>query len=307
MPSRHNMPSAENIPSTPPLAALLQRACVLEVTARKAGNVHPEAEFDDLNFEDFLRSAAASTPWLAKAAQIGVGRAILAATQATQRAVGTNTNLGISLLLAPLAAVPLDVSLEQGIGDVLTSLTSQDAHDVYTAIRHTQPGGLGEVTEGDIHSAPTGSLVEMMMLAAPRDLIAAQYATHFDLVLHEGCKILADWSSQQAEDQSPKDQPESDPFESDLQFDETATIGLHLTLISRHGDSLIARKCGEKVANVAQRHAERVLKLGWPHTIQGKAEFDRFDHWLRADGHRRNPGTTADLTAAILFATLRGR
>ena len=32
------------------------------------------------------------------------------------------------------------------------------------------------------------------------------------------------------------------------------------------------------------------------------AEFDAF---LRADGNRRNPGTTADLIAAILFAGLR--
>ena len=34
-------------------------------------------------------------------------------------------------------------------------------------------------------------------------------------------------------------------------------------------------------------------------------ELDKFDAWLRADGHRRNPGTTADLIAATLFAALR--
>ena len=31
----------------------------------------------------------------------------------------------------------------------------------------------------------------------------------------------------------------------------------------------------------------------------------RFDAWLRADGHARNPGATADLMAAALFAALR--
>ena len=30
-----------------------------------------------------------------------------------------------------------------------------------------------------------------------------------------------------------------------------------------------------------------------------------FDFWLRSDGHRRNPGTTADLVAAGLFVLLR--
>lgn len=29
-----------------------------------------------------------------------------------------------------------------------------------------------------------------------------------------------------------------------------------------------------------------------------------FDFWLRSDGHRRNPGTTADLLAAALFVLL---
>jgi triphosphoribosyl-dephospho-CoA synthase len=31
------------------------------------------------------------------------------------------------------------------------------------------------------------------------------------------------------------------------------------------------------------------------------------DFWLRTDGHRRNPGTTADLIAAGLFVGLRER
>ena len=35
------------------------------------------------------------------------------------------------------------------------------------------------------------------------------------------------------------------------------------------------------------------------------AELAGFDAWLRADGHRRNPGTTADLIAATLFAGFR--
>ena len=35
--------------------------------------------------------------------------------------------------------------------------------------------------------------------------------------------------------------------------------------------------------------------------------FEEFDAFLRADGHRRNPGTTADMIAAVLFAALRDR
>ena len=37
----------------------------------------------------------------------------------------------------------------------------------------------------------------------------------------------------------------------------------------------------------------------------GDAAAADFDFWLRADGNRRNPGATADLVAAALFAGLR--
>ena len=52
-------------------------------------------------------------------------------------------------------------------------------------------------------------------------------------------------------------------------------------------------------------HAAAVLAAGWPHTDAGRVAIAEFDHWLRADGHRRNPGTTADLVAACLFVALR--
>jgi len=267
------------------LTDLIERACVLEVSARKSGNVHPEAEFEDLNHEDFIRSAAAAAPWLARAGHIGVGRAVRAAVEATRRAVGTNTNLGIALLVAPLASVPLEVPLVDGIGSVLDSLTIDDAIEVYQAIRMTQPGGLGEAGEADVADAPTGTLTQMMSLAADRDLIALQYANQFATVLQEG---LPEYQQRLARHD-----------------EETAIIGLHLWLIAEHGDSLITRKCGSEVSDEARHRAAQVLKTGWPDTVASERAFLHYDHWLRGDGHRRNPGSTADLVAAILFCHLR--
>ena len=85
---------------------LAQAACLLEVTARKPGNVHRYADLPGLHFVDFLLSAMAIAEPLDQAGITGVGRAVLAAIEATRRVVSTNTNLGIVLLLAPLAAVP---------------------------------------------------------------------------------------------------------------------------------------------------------------------------------------------------------
>ena len=38
-----------------------------------------------------------------------------------------------------------------------------------------------------------------------------------------------------------------------------------------------------------------------------RAVIADFDFWLRSDGHRLNPGTSADIIAAALFVLLRER
>ncbi len=72
-----------------------QLACVWEVTARKPGNVHRYADFDDLSYLDFLTSAAAVAPALAASPDQRVGATVLEGVRRTRRVVATNSNLGI--------------------------------------------------------------------------------------------------------------------------------------------------------------------------------------------------------------------
>src|ERR1051326_4294349 len=146
----------------PTLEEMLRAACVLEATARKAGNVHPEASFADLAYQDFIISADAAAPILARTGELGVGHAIFEAVAATKNITRSNTNLGIILLLAPLAAVPRHTRLADGIGDVLKGLTLEDAQWAYQAIRLAQPGGMGQVDNEDISRPPTTTLREAM-------------------------------------------------------------------------------------------------------------------------------------------------
>ena len=85
------------------LAAAAQLACVLEVSAEKPGNITPTHDFGDTSFEDMVRSAIALGPEIGRAGERGVGETVLASVRATRRVAGANTNLGIALLLAPLA------------------------------------------------------------------------------------------------------------------------------------------------------------------------------------------------------------
>jgi triphosphoribosyl-dephospho-CoA synthase len=268
------------------LQKAIQTACFLEATARKPGNVHPQASFEDLTYDDFLRSANVIALVLARSQKQSVGRTILTAIERTHSQNPRNTNLGIVLLLTPLAAVTKDIPLAEGISGVLAGLTKQDASLAYRAIRLARPGGMEEVAEEDLLNEPTVTLLEAMRLAADRDTIALQYANQFDLVLNVGVPIL----------EAAKD------FANEW---ENAIINLHLQLMSRCPDTLIARKSGIEEARQASRLAQKVLDAGWPNTETGSRRIKEFDDWLRADGHRRNPGTTADLVAATLFAALR--
>jgi triphosphoribosyl-dephospho-CoA synthase len=199
----------ERAPSSVPLQAAdvaiaAQLACLLEASAPKPGNVSPGRHFDDLRYEDFLASAAAIGAPLAGAGTRPVGATIHLAVEATARWTRSNSNLGIVLLLAPLAKAALESTdastvrlkadttpspvvsgfsrtLREAVDRVLAETTIDDAREVYAAIRRAAPGGLGRVDDQDVADEPTQALVDVMRLAADRDGIAREYATGFEM------------------------------------------------------------------------------------------------------------------------------
>jgi len=271
----------------PQCGELAKIACVAEVCAPKAGNVHPGAGFADVTWQDFVESAQAVAPVLDRATELGVGRTILDAVKVTKEAVGSNTNLGILLLLAPLCAVPVDEPLAQGVQRVLAATDQNDAQQIYEAIRIAQPGGLGHADKADVdQGAPDVGLVEAMKWAADRDDVAREYVTGFDDVLN----VIALRLAQHYVDRQALVQ---------------AIVYVHLEQMARRADTLIARKCGQEVAAESSMRAATVLDTGWPDSSAGREAFVELDAWLRGDGNQRNPGTSADLICAGLFVALR--
>lgn len=268
------------------IADLVRQACRLEVLAAKPGNVSPSHSFADSDVRDFLQSADAIAPILATATSQPIGRSILDAVVATRRAVGHNTNLGIILLLAPLCAVQ-DWSDARGqLRKVLSKTSIADATLLYEAIRIASPGGLGDAAEQDVADAPTLTLQECMQLAGHRDSIANQYCTGYKFVFETGLDLLqqtSTWTSH---------------LESRLGW-------VAVQILALQSDSLIARKCGSDIAATTQNLAKATLSAGWPFESHGDIAYNSLHAFLIGDGHRRNPGTTADLIAAILFCGLR--
>ncbi len=263
-------------------------ACRLELMALKPGNVHIHAEGHGMSVTQFLDSAAAIAPILATPGH-RVGEAILHAVGATRDVAGCNTNLGIVLLLAPLAAAALcrdkGEPLRMRLARVLDTLSVADAADAFAAIRLALPAGLGETPQHDVADAPRVDLRAAMAAAADRDLIARQYATAFADVFTFG---VARGRSALRRGASAAE----------------AASAIHLGFMALHPDTHIARKHGAAVAERVRDQAfrlERRLAVG--SAFGGHSGTARrllaFDRALKRRG--LNPGTSADLTVACLF------
>ena len=264
-------------------------ACGLDVAVRKPGNVSRHSAGHGMEAQAFLASAEASAgPLFTRG--MPVGERIEAAVAATRAAVGCNTNLGILLLCAPLAAalerrdgieegVP---TLRSGLHAVLADLDIDDAAAAYRAIAHANPGGLGRSSEQDVAAAPTIDLRAAMALAADRDSIARQYADGYVDVFDCGLAALrvAQLTSAGLA---------------------TAVQSVFLAFLAAWPDTHIVRKLGLGAAQSVTSDA-----AGWrarfdqdPAAGESQA-FADWDDCLKTTGI--NPGTTADLTVCTLFA-----
>jgi triphosphoribosyl-dephospho-CoA synthase len=274
------MRSAEEV------AGAAQLACVLEASAEKPGNITPSHDFADTSYEDMLRSAIALGPEVGRAAERGVGATVLAAVRATRRVAGSNTNLGIALLLAPLArAARLGGPRRERTEEILGALTLDDGRDAYAAIREAGAGGLDEPVEHDVRDEPGLPLRAAMAEAAGRDSVAGEYATGYAITFDLGLPALR---AALDDGLTPR----------------AATVELALRLLAAVPDTLIARKRGRAAAEEVSAGATAVLDAGGVRTQAGGAALAAFDAELRRDGHALNPGTTADLVTAVLFVAL---
>jgi len=269
---------------------LASLACLIEATTPKPGNVHRGADFEDLTFPDFVVSAEILGHVNDRTDAMSVGETIREIVLRTKSVVRTNSNLGIALLIAVLAKCATPDGIDRWrVRHVLDSLDEMDSAAVYDAIRIANPGGLGTVDRFDIHGAAPLEILDAMRLACDRDLIARQYVCGFEDVFDHVTPLIVEGRRK------------AGSLSGGIVF-------AHLSLIARNGDSLIRRKCGQHASDHARFLADKAIQR----LEQGRMEeylraTGELDFWMRSDGHRRNPGTTADLIAAGLFVGLANR
>lgn len=266
------------------IEAAFRWACLTELDAPKPGNVHAFADGHRMTVDEFVRSAdAAAAPLSAQGARVGlrIHRAVIA----TFAAVGTNTNLGIILLCAPLAAAAERdaTNLRNALHQVLQDLNVDDADLAFRSIVRAAPAGLGHSAQHDVFNPATVSLLQAMSEAANRDMVARQYTTDFADIFDHGLPLFASvihrWG--------------------DAKW---ATLATFLGFLSAFPDSHIARKLGAETAHCVQDAA-----LEFARRLQAAERPDQvlpalltWDAALKEKAI--NPGTSADLTVATLFA-----
>jgi triphosphoribosyl-dephospho-CoA synthase len=258
-------------------------ACRDEIEAPKPGNVHVFADGHGMTVRDFLRSAEAAALALTSPSS-PVGLRILAAVEATFAAAGMNTNLGIILLCAPLAAAAeAGGDLHNALRKILAGLTLADAAFAFQAILRASPAGLGTARRHDVHGEADVTLLEAMREAAGRDRIAFQYAFDFIDVFETGVRALANARK--------RGWPAPWPV-----------VSVYLAFLAGFPDSHVARKHGSdaaaRVQNEARDARERYMNATNPE--EAFRDLLAFDRRLKASG--LNPGTSADLTVASVFA-----
>jgi triphosphoribosyl-dephospho-CoA synthase len=260
-------------------------ACLAELDALKPGNVHRFGAGHGMSVTDFEASAAAAAPYLAQTG-LGVGTRIRLAVEATKTAAGQNTNLGILLLAGPLAAAALQSDggdLQHRLNGVLANLSVQDAREAYRAIRHASPGGLGVAPRHDVALDPDVSLLEAMRAAEADDRIAWNYTHGFADIFALGLPSLEEGRKRWNER----------PW---------AVTGVYLGFLAAFPDTLIQRKFGAAAAAAVCKEAadlqRRLAECERPGPMA--APLMAFDRALKDRG--LNPGTSADLTVATLFA-----
>jgi triphosphoribosyl-dephospho-CoA synthase len=294
----------------------LQLGILLEISANKPGNVSRLADFHGTKYEHFLASAVALRPSLETAARqgamisrgeiepsnVGIGRIVKnAVEEVSVWQHGGNTLLGTILLLSPLAvAAGMSFSddnkfsidnLRRSLKQVSESTSPLDAVAVYEAINIANPNGLANMAPTlDVNDTSSKkkilekkiNLFEIFRISASYDSISREWVENFPITFEIGLPFL--YNQLEVTDLN------------------TAIIRTFLRVLARVPDTLIRRKAGMEKAEDISRKAEKILN--GLSTVKGSQELLDFDKELRGSRNQLNPGTTADIIAAVLAVSI---
>ena len=280
------------------IAKIAQIASALEVSGYpKPGNVHRTRNYDDMEFEDFIISGIVIGDTIRSATtdvdveNPRLGKYILEAVSETDKWIKNNTNLGIVMMITPIA-VGAAISdkfedIRENVKLLMANTSVDDACDLYDAINIADAGGMGNQDEYDVASdnakkelrENNQTMFDVLKISAPWDMLAREMTSDMPAVFEIGYPTY-----HRLKDEKIKND---------------ACVLTFLTILSQVPDTLISRKYGDDEALKVSMMTRDLLKM------KDNPDFDErlreFDDYLFKNKY--NPGTTADLTAASIFVS----
>ncbi|MFX1317544.1 MAG: triphosphoribosyl-dephospho-CoA synthase [Promethearchaeota archaeon] len=300
-----------------------QLAMLLDILTPKPGNVHRYKDHHDTRLVHFAASIARLAHPIYQAARWGyqrnqslqgpskLGELNKLALQASMKPHRKNTLLGTILLIIPLTvAAGYEIprpnwspsTIRQSLSQILYQSSIDDALELIRTLQIANPGGAKPKTPQwteesqafDFQSPRTielirrekYTLIDLQSLAAPFDAIAEEYTTDFGYIFDQLYPRFLEALNQHSRV-------------------EDAVLISYLWALGQRPDTFIQRKAGpdaaQQVTKEAHKLHNRILHLPEDHW---QKELNVFDDYLRSQGSRLNPGTTADLISAAVFLAL---
>ena len=280
------------------IAKMAQIASALEVSGYpKPGNVHRTRDYEDMEFEDFIISGIVIGDTIREACtdvdveNPKLGKFILQAVAETDRWIKNNTNLGIVMMITPIAvAAAISKSFDEireNIKVLMANTSVDDACNLYDAISIADAGGMGDQDEYDVASGNAKNelrenkqtMFDVLKISAPWDMLAREMTSDMPAVFEIGYPTYHKLSKEKSKNES--------------------CVLTFLTILSQVPDTLISRKYGSDEALKISMMTRDLLNIKDESDFEDKVK--EFDEFLFKNKH--NPGTTADLTAASIFVS----
>lgn len=294
---------------------IMDEASCLEFSTDKPGNIGPNQKIKGISFENLKfvsnKIKIANIKYFKdESEEISMGKFIYNAVKTmVETQPYENLLLGHILLYSPLVIAskrfleePKDGKLRKWKGfwdlteEIIDFSSVSDGIWLTRSIILSKAGGIKnpggklvnskyDILEPDIEKkiiSDNKTLKDLFIDSAEYDLIARQYASNFKF-----CRdLILNWLI-----------PEIENFNSKSEL----VFNIFLKILSQEPDSLIFRKNNIATALNIQKRAQEIQENNMNQTKRGRNLTSKLNNYMNSKNGKLNPGTTADLTAVVIF------
>jgi len=294
---------------------IMDEASCLEFSTDKPGNIGPNQKIKGISFENLKfvsnKIKIANIKYFKdESEEISIGKFIYNAVKTmVETQPYENLLLGHILLYSPLVIASKRFLEEQkdeklrkwkGFWDLTEEIIDfssvSDAIWLTRSIILSKAGGIKnpggklvnskyDILDPDIEKkiiSDNKTLKDLFIESSEYDLIARQYASNFKF-----CRdLILNWLI-----------PEIENFNSKSEL----VLNIFLKILSQEPDSLIFRKNNIATALNIQKRAQEIQENNVNQTKRGRDLTSMLNNYLNSKNGKLNPGTTADLTAVVIF------